>query len=205
MRRAAAAVAALARELRDAGIRIEYLDLGGGLGIPYDDQPVPGPAEYAAAVLPAVREAGLPLVLEPGRVIVGPAGVLVMTVIDVKQFPGGRRFVVLDGGMSELIRPALYGAFHRIEPVAPRSGAPVPCDVVGPICESSDTFGRDRLLPPLEPGDLVVACDAGAYGSAMASNYLRRPLPAEVLVDAGRWQVIRRRQTLADMLSLEDA
>jgi len=205
VRRAAAAVAALARELRDAGIRIEYLDLGGGLGIPYDDQPVPGPAEYAAAVLPAVREAGLPLVLEPGRVIVGPAGVLVMTVIDVKQFPGGRRFVVLDGGMSELIRPALYGAFHRIEPVAPRSGASVPCDVVGPICESSDTFGRDRLLPPLEPGDLVVACDAGAYGSAMASNYLRRPLPAEVLVDAGRWQVIRRRQTLADMLSLEDA
>jgi diaminopimelate decarboxylase len=204
LRRAAEAVVALSRQLCDAGIRLEYLDLGGGLGISYDEQPVPSPEEYAAAVLPAVRDSGLAIVLEPGRRIVGAAGALVATVVDVKQFPGSRRFVVLDAGMSELIRPALYGAFHRIVPVDPRPGPLEPCDVVGPICESSDIFGRDRLMPPLEPGDVVAVLDAGAYGSAMASNYLRRPLPAEVLVDGGRWQVARRRQTMEEMLRLED-
>jgi diaminopimelate decarboxylase len=111
--------------------------------------------------------------------------------------------VVLDAGMSELIRPALYGAFHRIVPVEPRPGPPAPCDLVGPVCESSDVFGRDRMMPPLEPGDLVALLDAGAYGSAMASNYLRRPLPPEVLVDEGRWRYARRRQTMEDMLKLE--
>jgi diaminopimelate decarboxylase len=204
LRRAAEAVVALSRELCDAGIRLEYLDLGGGLGISYDEQPVPSPEEYAAAVLPAVRHSGLAIVLEPGRRIVGAAGALVATVVDVKQFPGSRRFVVLDAGMSELIRPALYGAFHRIVPVDPRPGPLEPCDVVGPICESSDVFGRDRLMPPLEPGDVVAVLDAGAYGSAMASNYLRRPLPAEVLVDGGRWQVARRRQAMEEMLRLEE-
>jgi diaminopimelate decarboxylase len=203
-RRAAAAVAGLARQLCDAGIRVEYLDLGGGFGISYEGQPVPGPDAYAAAVLPILREAGVAVVLEPGRLIVGPAGVLLATVVDVKQFPGGRRFVVLDGGMTELIRPMLYGAFHRIEPVVPRPGATTPCDLVGPVCESTDVFGRDRPMPPLEPGDLVAVLDAGAYGSAMASNYLRRPLPAEVLVEDGHWRIVRRRQTLSDLLALEE-
>jgi diaminopimelate decarboxylase len=204
LRRGAEALVGLARELCDAGIRLEYLDLGGGLGISYDEQPVPGPEEYAAAVLPVVRGSGLAVVLEPGRRIVGAAGALVAGVVDVKQFPGTRRFIVLDAGMSELIRPALYGAFHRIVPVDPRPGPLEPCDIVGPVCESSDALGRDRLMPPLEPGDLVAVLDAGAYGSAMASNYLRRPLPAEILVDGGRWQFARRRQTMDEMLGPEE-
>ena len=204
LRRAAEAVVALARELCDAGIRIEYLDLGGGLGISYDGEPVPDSSAYAQTLLPIVRDSGLSVVLEPGRLIVGAAGTLVTRVVDVKQFPGGRRFVVLDGGMTELMRPALYGAFHRIMAVEPRPGMEVAYDIVGPVCESSDVFGRDRLMPRLEPGDLVAVLDTGAYGSAMASNYNRRPLPAEVLVDGGEWRVVRRRQTVDDMLALEE-
>jgi len=177
LRRAAEAVVALARELCDAGIRIESLDLGGGLGISYDGEPTPDPVAYADTMLPVVRDTGLSLVLEPGRLIVGAAGALVTSVVDVKQFPGGRRFVVLDGGMTELIRPALYGAFHRIVAVTTRPGPEAACDIVGPVCESSDVLGRDRRMPPLEPGDFVAVLDAGAYGSAMASNYNRRPLP----------------------------
>jgi diaminopimelate decarboxylase len=203
LRRAAEAVVALARKLCDGGIRLEYLDLGGGLGIAYEGEPVPDASAYAEALLPVVRDSGLSIVLEPGRFIVGPAGALLARVVDVKQFPGGRRFVVLDGGMNALLRPALYGAFHRIVAVEPRAGSPVICDIVGPVCESADVFGRDRLMPPLEPGDLVAVLDAGAYGSAMASNYNRRPLPAEVLIDQGEWRVVRRRQTVEEMLELE--
>jgi diaminopimelate decarboxylase len=154
--------------------------------------------------MPLVRDTGLSLVLEPGRLIVGAAGALVTSVVDVKQFPGGRRFVVLDGGMTELMRPALYGAFHRIVAITIRPGPEVACDIVGPVCESSDVLGRDRHMPPLEPGDLVAVLDAGAYGSAMASNYNRRPLPPEVLVDGGQWRVVRRRQTIDEMLALEE-
>jgi diaminopimelate decarboxylase len=129
---------------------------------------------------------------------------LVTRVVDVKHFEGARQFVVLDAGMTELMRPALYGAFHRIEPVRPREGTPITADIVGPVCESTDTFARDRELAPVEVGDLMVVRDVGAYGAAMASTYLRRPLPPEVLVDAGGWRVIRRRQTLDDMLRLEE-
>jgi diaminopimelate decarboxylase len=204
LRRAAQAVVALARELCDAGLRVEYVDLGGGLGISYDGEPVPHPAAYAEAVLPAVRDSGVSIVLEPGRLIVGAAGALVARVVDVKQFPGGRRFVVLDAGMTELMRPALYGAFHRIVAVTARPGPQVACDIVGPVCESSDVFGRGRPMPPLEPGDFIAVLDAGAYGSVMASNYNRRRLPAEVLVDNGQWRIVRRRQTVDDMLALEE-
>jgi diaminopimelate decarboxylase len=204
LRLAAEAVVALARSLCDEGIRIEYLDLGGGLGISYGGEAVPDAADYAEAVLPALRDSGLSVVLEPGRLIIGAAGALVARVADVKQFPGERRFVVLDAGMSELMRPALYGAFHRIVAVQPRSGSELHGDIAGPVCESADVFGRDRLLPPVEPGDYVAVLDAGAYGMAMASNYNRRPLPPEVLVDHGQWRVIRRRQTIADMLGLEE-
>ena len=136
--------------------------------------------------------------------LVGPAGLLLTRVVDVKHFAEARRFVVLDAGMTELMRPALYGAFHRIEPVAVRHGEPIVADIVGPICESTDTFARDRELPPVEVGDLMVVRDVGAYGAAMGSIYLRRPLPPEVLVDEGAWRVIRRRQTLDDMLRLEE-
>jgi diaminopimelate decarboxylase len=137
-------------------------------------------------------------------VLVGPAGILVTRVVDVKHFEGARQFIVLDAGMTELMRPALYGAFHRIEPVRPRDGAHITADIVGPVCESTDTFARDRELPPVAVDDLLLVRDVGAYGAVMASTYLRRPLVPEVLVDAGGWRVIRRRQTLDDMLRLEE-
>ena len=203
LREAAETLVTLARELRDDGVGIEHLDLGGGLGISYDGTPVPGAAEYASAILPVVRDSGLAIVLEPGRHIVGPAGALVARVVDVKPQAGGRQFVVLDAGMTELIRPMLYGAFHRIEPVRAMARPEVCCDVVGPLCESSDTLGTDRRLPAPEPGDLFAILDAGAYASVMASNYNRRTLPAEVMVDAGRATLIRRRQTIEDLVALE--
>ena len=203
LQRAADALAGIAVELRDDGFALEHVDLGGGLGIAYEGQPMIAPSEYAAAVLPALRRCGLPVVLEPGRAIVGRAGALVSRVVDTKQNPDGRRFVVLDAGMTELMRPALYGSYHRIEPVEPRAQASLRCDIVGPICESSDAFGRDRELPPIEVGDLVAVLDTGAYGAVMGSNYNRRMLPPEVLVDGGTFTVIRRRQTLDDILALE--
>jgi diaminopimelate decarboxylase len=161
------------------------------------------PAEYAAAVLPELRRADIPVVLEPGRAVVGHSGALVARVVDTKRYPDGRQFAVLDAGMGELIRPALYGSYHRIVPVLPRDGQETAWDVVGPICESSDVFARDRALPPLAADDLVALLDAGAYGSVMASNYNRHLLPPEVLVDEGSWSVIRRRQTMDDVLALE--
>ena len=203
LERAAEAVVKLAASLRDEGIALEHLDMGGGLGIAYEGGPVPDPAAYVRALVAATRQSDLRVAIEPGRVLVGPAGVVLTTVVDVKYFPGTKRFVVLDAGMTELMRPALYGAYHHLEPVAPRAGDCGPVDVVGPICESTDTFARDRLLPPLDVGDLVVIRDAGAYGAAMGHTYLRRPLPPELLVDGDDIQLIRRRQTLDELLSLE--
>jgi diaminopimelate decarboxylase len=203
IRRAADALVALARELRDDGIIIDHLDLGGGLGVSYDGRPAPTAGEYAAALLPAVRESGLTIVLEPGRHIVAPAGALLSRVVDVKEQPGGKLFVILDAGMTELIRPMLYGAYHRIEHVAPPDRPNALCDLVGPLCESTDTLGSDRQMPRPSAGDLMAVLDAGAYGAVMASNYNRRPMPAEALVDKGRWTVIRRRQTIDDLLALE--
>jgi diaminopimelate decarboxylase len=201
--RAAQMLVSLARELCEDGFTLEHVDLGGGLGIGYEGRPLLTPSEYAAAVLPELRRLGIPVVLEPGRAIVGHAGALVSRVVDVKRFPDGRQFAVLDAGMSELMRPALYGSYHRIVPVFPRVGDESPWDIVGPICESSDVFARDRSLPELRVGDLVALLDTGAYGAVMASNYNRRFLAPEVLVDDDRWDVIRRRQTLDDVLALE--
>lgn len=222
LRRAAERAVELARELVQDGIRIEHLDLGGGLGISYDGSPVPTPAEYGTAILPVVRGTGFAVVIEPGRAIVGAAGLLLARIIDLKQYAGGLRFAVLDAGMTELLRPALYGAYHRIVAVSPRGGEEQPYEIVGPLCESSDIFGRDRLMPPLEVGDVLAILDAGAYGSVMANTYNRRPLPPEVLIDAGHdssrddavprrhdgpagpgWRVIRRRQTIDELLSTE--
>lgn len=203
LRRAAAALAALARDLRADGIAVEHLDLGGGLGISYNGSPVPAATEYVTTLLEAVRSTGAAVLLEPGRWIVGPAGVLVASVVDVKAQGADKHFVVLDAGMSELMRPALYGAYHRIEVLEGR-GAPATCDIVGPICETSDVLGVDRLVPLPDVGDLVAVLDAGAYGSAMASNYNRHVLPAEVLVEGGGWQLIRRRQTIEDLLACEE-
>ena len=203
LRRAAVAVVTLARELRDDGIRIDHLDLGGGLGVSYDGSKVPTADEYAAALLPAVKDSGLAIILEPGRHIVAPAGALLSRVVDVKDRPDGKVFIILDAGMTELIRPMLYAAFHRIEPAETIAAPDIVADIVGPLCESSDTLGKDRRLPRPNPGDLFAVLDAGAYGAVMASNYNRRPMPAEVLVDGAKWSVIRRRQTIDDLLALE--
>lgn len=204
LQRAASVLTSLALQLRDDGFALEHVDLGGGLGIAYEGRPMITAAEYAAAVLPELRRANIPVVLEPGRAIVGHSGALVTTVVDVKRYPDGRQFAVVDAGMTELMRPALYGSFHRILPVTPRDGAESKWDVVGPICESSDVFARDRDLPPLAVDDVLALLDTGAYGAVMASNYNRRLLAPEVLVDDGQWRVIRRRQTLEDVLALEE-
>src|SRR5205814_3202514 len=169
LRRAANALVTLALELRDDGVRLEHVDLGGGLGIAYEGRPIVNPADYAGAVIPELRRIGLPVVLEPWRAVVGSSGALVARVVDTKCFPDGRKFAVLDAGMGELIRPALYGSLDRIEPVRPREGTRAAIDVVGPICESSDVFARARVLPPIEVDDLVAILDAGAYGSVMGS------------------------------------
>ena len=204
LRRAAAAVMGLARELRDDGVSVEHLDLGGGLGIAYEGETVPSATMYTAALVDVVRPSGLTLIVEPGRAVVGPAGALLASVVDVKPRGNGTRFVVLDAGMSELLRPALYGAYHRIEAVTGRAGVPVTCDVVGPICETADVFGVGRSLPEPTVGTVVAVLDAGAYGSAMSSNYNRHALPAEVMVDDGAWRLVRRRQTIDEQLVCEE-
>jgi diaminopimelate decarboxylase len=201
LRHVARAVSELAGELRAAGVPLEHLDLGGGLGVAYTpNQAVLSEEEYAEALLPLVRPTGLTLVLEPGRWLVAPAGVIVTTVVDLKRKAGGGWFVVVDAGMTDLLRPALYGAWHEIEPVRPRAGETMLADVVGPVCETSDTIGVERQLPALEIGDLLVIRDTGAYGAVMASNYNRRPIAAEVIVEAGRSSLARRRQSIDDML-----
>jgi diaminopimelate decarboxylase len=205
MARAAAALADLARDVMADGVALEHLDIGGGLGVAYKPgEQTLSPSDYAAAVLPALSPLGLEIVLEPGRWIVAAAGALVTRVVDLKAQPGGRWFVVVDAGMTDLLRPALYGAWHGIDAVQPRAGAGIDCDVVGPVCETSDTLGAGRSLPPVEVGDLLAVRDAGAYGAIMASNYNRRPTAAEVMVDAGAWRVVRRRQTVDDMLQWDE-
>ena len=196
--RAAKALVDLARQLASEGTTVEHLDIGGGLGVSYDGVPVPGAKEYADAVLPILRESGLHVVLEPGRHVIAPAGALLTRVVDVKD-----GFVVMDAGMTELIRPMMYNAFHRIEPVTQTNAPTAPVHIVGPLCESSDTLGKDRAIARPAVEDLFAELDAGAYGSVMASNYNRRLMPAEVLVENGASRVIRRRQTLDDILALE--
>ena len=199
---AARALAGLSRQLLDEGFALRTIDLGGGLGVSYDGQRAPGPEAFAAAVLPAVEKLPLTLVLEPGRSLVAPAGVLLTRVLYVKQGPA-RRFVIVDAGMNDLLRPALYDAYHRIEPVVSRGRAAELVDVVGPVCETSDFLARRRELERPEPGDLLAVRDAGAYGFAMASNYNMRPRAAEVLIEAGRPRLIRRRETFEDLVRTE--
>jgi diaminopimelate decarboxylase len=203
LRRAADVLVSLALDLTEDGFHFDHIDLGGGLGISYEGRPIITPAEYASIVLPELRRIGIPVVLEPGRAVVGHSGALLAKVVDTKQYPDGRRFIVLDAGMTELMRPALYGSFHRIVPVGTTTGAEAPYDVVGPICESSDVFATDRPLPELHVNDVVAVLDTGAYGAVMASNYNRHLLPPEVLVDEKQWTIIRRRQTIQDVLALE--
>ncbi|MDB5454049.1 MAG: lysA [Caulobacteraceae bacterium] len=194
---------ALVEHLRAEGFAAERLDLGGGLGVPYFNMPEPPPPSALAAMV-AQTLAGLEIGLsfEPGRVIAANAGVLVSRVIHVHERTD-RRFVVLDAAMNDLIRPAMYDAFHDIRPVKPRDGQPIAYDVVGPVCETGDTFTRDRMLPPLQAGDLVAFMSAGAYGAAMSSEYNSRLLVPEILVKGDRWSVIRPRPTYEEMLARE--
>lgn len=188
----------LARELRQAHGGFERLNIGGGFGIHYREEEAPAMSAFAQVVLPVIEGSGFILQMEPGRLIVGNAGVLLTRVLYVKQ-GGQRRFVICDAAMNDLLRPSLYDAFHRIEPVVSRGGEPRPVDVVGPVCESADTFARDREMPPLQAGDLLAIRSAGAYGFVMANNYNARPRPAEVLVDGDRWGIVRERETLDDL------
>jgi diaminopimelate decarboxylase len=200
-RTAYAHLADLVRSLRAAGLPVESVDCGGGLGIPYRDEPAPSPAALAGAIAATLGGLGLRLMVEPGRWICGPAGVLLASVILRKE--GARRFLVLDAAMNDLVRPAMYEAWHGIVPVSPTDHvAPLsPADVVGPVCETGDTFARNRGLPRLEPGSLVAFLDAGAYGAAMSSTYNARPLAAEVLVDGTRFALVRARQAEAALLA----
>ena len=194
----------LVERLRGEGLTVERLDLGGGLGVPYFNQPdPPTPADYAAMAAEALGGLGVRLAFEPGRVIAANAGVLLARVLHVHERPEGRRFLVLDAGMNDLIRPAMYDAYHDIRPVQPRPGAARVYDVVGPICETGDTFTRDRPLPPLAAGDLVAFMTAGAYGAAMSSEYNSRPLVPEVLVRGDAFAVIRERPSYDQMLERE--
>jgi diaminopimelate decarboxylase len=190
--------------LKADGIVLRRLDLGGGLGIPYDDRPPPSPADYAQVIRQTLGDLGCDLLLEPGRMLVGNAGVMVSRIIYVKD-GATRRFIICDAGMNDLVRPAMYDAYHAILPVGqPADGAPRhPVDVVGPICESGDTFAQQRMLPPLVAGDLIAFATAGAYGAAMASTYNSRPLIPEVLVKGEDFAVVRPRPSYEAMLAQE--
>lgn len=197
----------LALRLRAEGFTIDHLDLGGGLGVPYDHlsntQP-PSPAEYGDMVRRVLGGLGCKLAFEPGRLIVGNAGVMVARVIAMKDSPT-KRFAIVDAAMNDLVRPAMYGARHEILPVVepPISPGAQPVDVVGPVCETSDRFAVDYRLPPLKAGDLVAFMTAGAYGAVMSSTYNSRPLIPEVLVQGASYAVVRRRPSIAEMLALE--
>ncbi len=189
----------LLEQLQREQFHIRYLDMGGGLGITYNDEQPPEPREYASALTQGLRGLDTTLLLEPGRVIVGNAGILLTRVLYLKG-SDEKNFVVVDGGMNDLIRPALYGSYQAIQPVMPRSGAKITADVVGPVCESGDFFAKDRELPSVQPGDLLAVMSAGAYGFVMASNYNTRPRPPEVMVDGDTFYVIRERETLDDLI-----
>ena len=195
---AAERLAALAKQLMAQGVALEHVGVGGGLGVPYHHETPPDPATYGAALAKVLGPLNLRVVFEPGRVIVGNAGVLLTRVVRCKR-GADRDFVLLDAGMNDLMRPALYSAYHEIEVVHDAQGEPSPVDVVGPVCESADTFARQRHLPPLKAGDLVALRTAGAYGSVMTSNYNGRCRPAEVLCSDHSVQLIRARETFPDL------
>ncbi len=195
-------VLSLIEELKQTGINIQYINVGGGLGITYDTEEPPHPTDLAQALTPLVKDLKCKLILEPGRVIVGNAGVLITKVLYTKESED-KRFVIVDAGMNDLIRPSLYGAYHRIQHVFQNQRKKVTVDVVGPICESADFFAKDRELEECQPGDLLAVMSAGAYGFSMASNYNSRPLVAEVMVKGNQYAVIREREDYRDLIKGE--
>lgn len=195
-------VRSLIADLRNDDYSIAYLDLGGGLGISYDEEDPPHPTEYGRALIRHTKDLGLKLVLEPGRVIMGNAGILVTRVRYTKE-NHGRKFFIVDAGMNDLIRPSLYSAYHRIQAVQRKITDSVTADIVGPICESGDFLAQDRDMQPYEPGDLVAVMSAGAYGFVMASNYNTRPRVPEILVSADRYDVVRKREMLEELIAGE--
>lgn len=202
MAEAARELAALSRRLMDDGFALRTIDIGGGLGVDYEGGTLPSPEALAERVLPALAGLPLTLLLEPGRSLVAPAGVLLTRVIAIKR-NGEKTFAIVDAGMNDLVRPALYQAFHRIEPVRASTAPAQRLDVVGPVCETGDFLARDRDLPLPEPGDLLAVRDAGAYGFSMASNYNLRMRPAEAMVADGDARLIRRRETFDDLVATE--
>ena len=196
-------MAELVASLRTDGHHIEHVDIGGGLGIPYhhDQEAPPHPDAYAAVVRDKVGQLGCSLVIEPGRLLVGNAGILVTRVEYVKE--GTTNFVIVDAAMNDLIRPTLYEAHHDIEPVRQSNRPPITADIVGPVCETGDYLAKGRTLPGVAEGDLLAVMSAGAYGAVMASTYNSRPLIPEVLVDGDRWHVIRPRKPIEDLLALD--
>lgn len=192
----------LITELKSLGIKIKYLDMGGGLGITYDAESPPHPREYARAIIDSLKGIDLQLILEPGRVIVGNAGTLITRVLYRKTAPV-KEFVITDAGMNDLMRPSLYKAFHAIQPVVKTAHAPIKADVVGPICESGDFLALDREIPDVKQGDLLAVMSAGAYGFTMSSNYCSRLRVPEVMVAEDRFYVVRARQTYEDLVAGE--
>ncbi len=193
----------LVENLRREGMEIQYLDLGGGLGITYEDEEPPHPVEYASNILEEIRGFDCKLILEPGRVIVGNAGVLVSKVLYTKENEE-KRFVIVDAGMNDLVRPSYYGSYHQILPVKQEGRDEVVADVVGPICESSDFLAKERKVPSLHSGDLIAVMSAGAYGFSMSTNYNSRPRVAEVLVRDEQIFVIRKREVYEDLIRGEE-
>ena len=200
--KAIAKVGGLITRLRARGVRIETLNLGGGLGIVYKDEAPQTADAFARKVVPQIAKLGVRLILEPGRFIVGNAGALIAQVLYLKE-SRGKRFIVVDTGMNDLIRPALYSAYHEILPVAKTAGRPKVYDVVGPVCESADVLGSARSLPEPTPGAYLAVLGAGAYGFVMSSNYNGRGRAAEVMVKGSKWFIVRKRETVEDLVRLE--
>ncbi len=199
---AAVRMTQFAVSLRESGHQLEFIDLGGGVGIRYQSEVPPTMDSYAESILKAVKPTGLKLLIEPGRLIVGNAGALLCSVLLTKRTPE-KNFLIVDGAMNDLVRPTMYDSYHEIRAVKTTRGPLQKYDVVGPICETGDYFGKDRELPACAAGDLIYLASAGAYGSTMASNYNSRPRAPEVLVDGSEYRVIRRRETLQDLWELE--
>ena len=188
--------------LREEGIRIQYIDLGGGLGIKYNKEEPPIPSEYAKALISAHDNSDFTFIFEPGRVIVGNAGILVSKVLYTKS-NSEKNFIIVDAGMNDLVRPSFYNSYHHIQPVVKSNNEEIVADVVGPICESGDYLAKDRSIYRFDHGDLMAVMSAGAYGFTMSSNYNSRPRVAEILVRDDRYYVIRKREDFADLIKGE--